>query len=259
MLLLLDNFEQVLPAAALIGEICSPRRPALKVLTTSRTPLRVRGEREYAVPPLAVPAAGATIDGRLAGGALFAERAQAVKPELRAHRRQLDGGRRDLPPAGGHPARDRARGRTGQAADAGSRSSARLEEKRLSFLTGGGGAAGDAPRRDRLELRPARRARQVALRAPRVFVGGTSLETAENVAGQPLGLEFGEVLDSIASLVDNGLVRQVEASDGEPRFKMLETIREFALERLTERGELEDARNRHLTASSSSPRPPSRS
>ena len=79
-----------------------------------------------------------------------------------------------------------------------------------------------------------------------VFVGGASLETAETVAGEALGLEFGEVLDGVAALVDNGLVRQGESAEGEPRFRMLETIREYALERLSESGQLEDARNRHL-------------
>ena len=79
-----------------------------------------------------------------------------------------------------------------------------------------------------------------------MFVGGASLETAETVAGRPLDLEFGEVLDGVAALVDNGLVRQEEGADGEPRFRMLETIREYALEKLSEAGDLEDARTRHL-------------
>jgi len=62
-----------------------------------------------------------------------------------------------------------------------------------------------------------------------------------------LNTQFFKVLDGVAALVDNGLVRQVEGADGEPRFKMLETIREYALERLSERGQLDDARNRHLS------------
>ncbi len=123
----------------------------------------------------------------------------------------------------------------------------RLGEKRLSFLAGGGSQQQTlvdaiAWSHNLLDERG-----KALFRRLGVFRGGSSLETAESVAGQALGIEFGEVLDTVASLVDNGLVRQDEAADGEPRFRMLETIREFALERLTESGELEDARNRHLT------------
>ncbi len=78
-----------------------------------------------------------------------------------------------------------------------------------------------------------------------VFVGGSSLEAAETVAGEPLALEFGEMLDALAALVDKGLVRQSEAADGEPRFRMLETIREYALEQLEERGDARRVRELH--------------
>jgi tetratricopeptide (TPR) repeat protein len=121
----------------------------------------------------------------------------------------------------------------------------RLGEKRLSFLTGGGGheTLRDAIVWSYNLLDDKGKALFARLG---IFVGGASLETAETVAGAPLGLEFGEVLDGIAALVDNGLVRQTESAEGEPRFKMLETIREYALERLSESAELDDARNRHL-------------
>ena len=79
-----------------------------------------------------------------------------------------------------------------------------------------------------------------------MFVGGCSLDAAESVAGQSLGLEFGEVLDGIAQLVDNSLLRQGESGDGEPRFRMLETIREYAVDKLTESGELKATRDKHL-------------
>src|SRR5581483_2280281 len=76
-----------------------------------------------------------------------------------------------------------------------------------------------------------------------VFSGGCSLELAEAVCGD--GSDIGAVLDGIASLVDKSLVRQWDAGDGEPRFGLLESIRAYALERLEERGELDERRRRH--------------
>jgi non-specific serine/threonine protein kinase len=244
MLLGLDDFGHVLPAAALVAEILAAA-PGMKVLTTSRTPLRVRGEREYAVQPLAVPTArDVTADSPVV--TLFAQRAQEVKPSFELTDENIDAVAEICRRLEGIPlAIELAAARVKLLTPA--QILARLEEKRLSFLSGGGDQ--QETLRDAIDWSHNlldERGKSLFARLA-VFVGGTSLETAENVAGQPLGLEFGEVLDSIASLVDNGLVRQVEASDGEPRFKMLETIREFALERLTDRGELEDARNRHLT------------
>ena len=95
-----------------------------------------------------------------------------------------------------------------------------------------------------MELQPARRARAGRCsRDSASFVGGCSLETAEAVCGRAASASSSaRSLDGVASLVDNGLVRQREGVDGEPRFRMLETIREYALERLAERGELDDTR-----------------
>ena len=244
MLIVIDDFGHVLPAASLIDAILAAA-PGLTVLATSRTPLRIRGEREYPVQPLAVPGLG-DITANSPAVQLFAERAQEVKPNFEITDENVAAVAEICRRLEGIPlAIELAAARVKLLTPA--QILARLEEKRLSFLSGGSDQ--QATLRDAIgwshNLLDERGKSLFARLA--VFVGGTSLETAENVAGQPLGLEFGEVLDSIASLVDNGLVRQVEAADGEPRFKMLETIREFALERLVERGELEDARNRHLT------------
>ncbi|MDX6512831.1 MAG: hypothetical protein QOE36_2335, partial [Gaiellaceae bacterium] len=243
-LILIDNFGQVLPAASFVADLIVAA-PALKLLVTSRTPLRVRGEREYAVPPLAVPGAGeAAADSPAV--LLFAERAQEAKPSFELSEDNLAAVSEICRRLEGIPlaielAAARVKLLTPQ------QILGRLEEKRLSFLAGGSDQ--QKTLRDAIEwsynLLDERGKALFARLA--VFVGGTSLETAETVAGQPLQLEFGEVLDSIAALVDNGLMRQGEAADGEPRFRMLETIREYALERLVESGDLEDARNRHLS------------
>jgi predicted ATPase/predicted Ser/Thr protein kinase len=244
-LLILDNFEQVLDAADLIARILV-LAPALTVLATSRVLLRVRGEREYPVPPLGLPA-GDDTEGSSAAVRLFVERAQEAKPsfELTPETaaavaeicRRLEG-----IPLAIELAAARVKLMTPD------QILARLGEKRLSFLTGG--TADDRQRtlRDAIEwsynlLDDTGKAVFARLG---VFVRGCTLDAAEAVVGSSLGLEFGEVLDGIAQLVDNSLVRQTEGGDGEPRFGMLETIREYALDQLATSGELEATRDRHL-------------
>jgi non-specific serine/threonine protein kinase len=248
-LLVLDNFEQVLPAAGLVGELLA-RIPSLKVLVTTQQPLHLREEREYPVPPLALPPAGDDDRDALAASAavaLFVDRAVAVRPDFElsdenapavaAICRQLDG----LPLAI-ELAAARVKLLSPQAIVS------RLES-RLDLLTGG---ARDLPERQQT-LRAAidwsynllEPREQATLARLGVFLGGCALESAEAVCGAPEGMGFGEVLDSIASLVDKSLVRQNDGLDGEPRFTLLETIREYALGRLKERGELESLRRLH--------------
>jgi predicted ATPase/predicted Ser/Thr protein kinase len=241
-LVVLDNFEQVLPAAELIADLIAAA-PGLKILATCRTQLRLRGEREFPVPPLAVPDSGAGAADS-AAVRLFVERAQEAKPSFELTDENLQTVAEICRRLEGIPlAIELAAARVKLLSP--EQIVARLVEKRLSFLTGG-------DRQD--SLRDAiewsynlldERGRALFARMA-VFVGGTTLETAETVVGEPLELEFGEVLDGIAGLVDNGLVRQSESADGEPRFRMLETIREYALERLAEGDALADARSRHL-------------
>jgi non-specific serine/threonine protein kinase len=239
-LLLLDNFGQVLPAAPFVADLVGAA-PALRVLVTSRTPLRVRGEREYSVPPLAVPANGAGAANNPAVE-LFVERAQEAKPSFELTSENLPAVSEICRRLEGIPlAIELAAARIKLLTP--EQILGRLEEKRLSFLTGGTETIRDAIEWSYNLLDE--RGKSLFARLA-VFTGGSSLEAAEAVAGQPLGLEFGDVLDGIASLVDNGLVRQGEAVDGEPRFSMLETIREYALERLTDADDLDDTRNRHL-------------
>jgi predicted ATPase/predicted Ser/Thr protein kinase/Tfp pilus assembly protein PilF len=241
-LLVLDEFEQVLPAAAMLGELLAAA-PGLKLLTTCRTQLRLRGEREFPVPPLAVPEDDATA-AESPAVRLFVERAQEAKPSFELDDDNLGAVAEICRRLEGIPlAIELAAARVKLLTP--EQIVGRLAEKRLSFLTGG---SQQDSLRDAIEwsfnLLDDRGKALFAHMA--VFVGGASLETAETVAGQPLGLEFGEVLDGIAGLVDNGLVRQGESADGEPRFRMLETIREYALEKLAESGDLATVQTRHL-------------
>ena len=247
MLLLLDNFEQVVDAASFVADLLAAA-PTLTVLVTSQASLRVRGEHEYPVPPLSLPdPSDADSMAESAAVALFVDRAQAVRPnfELNDENRaavaeicvRLDG----LPLAI-ELAAARVKLLTPQAM------LSRLE-RRFDLLTGG---AVDLPERQQT-LRNAidwsydllsDDEKKMFTRLG-VFVGGSALEAAEAVCGAPDGWGIGEVIDLLASLVDKSLVRQLEGSDGEPRFNMLETIREYALTRLEERGELEDIQRRH--------------
>ena len=233
-LLVLDNFEQVLPAAALVHELLAAAAE-LKVLVTSQAPLHLREEREFPVTPLE-PAAAVR---------LFVERAEAVKPsfELSGENRQpvaaicaqLDG----LPLAL-ELAAARVKLLSPQAI------LARLGE-RLDLLTGG---AGDLPERQRT-LRGAIEWSVNLLEPPErrllerlgVFAGGCSLEIADAVCFDDL--HPGSALDGFASLVDKSLVRQWDSGDGEPRFGLLESIRLYALEQLALQGDLERLRRRH--------------
>jgi predicted ATPase len=242
-LLVLDNFEQVLPAAELVHELIAAC-PGLTVLATSQASLHLRDEREFPVPPLDLPE-GDTPLADAPAVQLFLNRAQAVKPgfELTEENGEAIAAiclRLDGLPLALELAAARVKLLTPQAI------LSRLEN-RLDLLTGG---AGDLPARQRT-LREAidwsynllEPREQTLLARLGVFAGGCSLELADSVAGE--GMEIGESFEALASLVDKSLVRQREDDDGEPRFTLLETIREYALERLEERGELEQVRRLH--------------
>lgn len=247
MLLLVDNFEQVTAAAPQVGELASAA-PGVKVLVTSRVPLRITGENEYPVPPLALPdtarlPAPAELT-RCEAVRLFLERATAIKPGFRLTAEnsaaiaeicvRLDG----LPLAI-ELAAARIRLLTPQAM------LARLQN-RLKLLTSGARDASDRQR----TLRGAINWSYELLSPPErqlfrrlaVFTGVRTLEAIEAVCAD--GLEI-DVLDGVESLVENNLVNHHESADGEPRFTMLETIYEFAREMLTGSGELAELQRRH--------------
>jgi predicted ATPase/transcriptional regulator with XRE-family HTH domain len=246
LLLVLDNFEHMLPAAPLVAELLGAC-PALRVLTTSRAALHLSGEHLYSVPPLALPDVGRLPPleelGQTAAVRLFVDRARAVKSDFAlseantaavveiVHR--LDG----LPLALELVAA-RARALSPVAL------AARLD-RRLPLLKGG---AQDLPDRQRTLrdtiawsydlLRPDE---QILFRRLGVFAGGCTLEAAEVVAN--LEAPF-DVLEGMTSLLDTSLL-QTEEQDAEPRYTMLATIREFAQERLIESGEEPVTRDRH--------------
>jgi predicted ATPase/DNA-binding CsgD family transcriptional regulator len=256
LLLVLDNFEQVVDAAPLVGELLAAA-PWLKALVTSREPLRLAGEHEYAAPPLALPPHPATpppTPGRggedlvqYAAVQLFIVRAQAVKadfvvtnenaPAIAAICQRLDG----LPLAI-ELAAARVKLLPPQAL------LTRLDQT-LKLLTGG---ARDAPARQQTmratiewsyNLLDAGEQRLFAQLG--VFVGGCTLEAAEAVCNADGALPI-DALDGLAALVDKSLLKQEEGKGGEPRFTMLETIREYALEQLEMSGEAEVLRRRHI-------------
>jgi predicted ATPase/class 3 adenylate cyclase len=233
-LLVLDNLEQVLAAAPALSSLLADV-PGLKLLATSRTPLRLRGERAYRVPQLA-PADSVE---------LFVERARAAAADFRLTEENADAvaeicRRLDGLPLAIELAAPRVRTLTSQAL-------LRRLDQRLPLLTSG---AQDADERQRTlrntiawsyDLLLERE--QTLFRRLGVFVGGFRLEAAAAV-GDPDGSTV--VLEDVDSLVEKSLLLRLrEDSDGEPRFWMLETIREYAREQLAAAGELENARGRH--------------
>jgi predicted ATPase/DNA-binding CsgD family transcriptional regulator len=261
LLLLLDNFEQVLDAAPAIADLLT-NCPHLTALVTSRTRLHLSGERVFPVPPLSL---GREPDGlgtgASAAGRLFVERARAVDAEFR-----LAGGdeaaieeicaRLDGLPLAIELAAARSKVLSPRAL------LARLE-RRLPLLTGG-------PRDQPDRLRTMRDAiawsydllapdEQALFRRLSVFAGGFTLEAAEAVGGadgagrgvgfcapcSPSASHAPSVLDLVATLVDQSLLQRQPGAGAEPRFAMLETIREYAEETLVASGEAEAVRRRH--------------
>ena len=292
LLLVLDNFEQVVTAAPRVAELLTAAHQ-LKVIVTSREVLHLRGEQEYPVPPLALPPRTEEGIGNRDYGirnteyairptdyasrithysavALFIERATAVKPDFRVTNENAPAVAEICYRLDGLPlAIELAAARVRLFAPP------MLLQRlgsRLKTLTGG---ARDLPARQQT-LRDAvawsydllMPGEQALFRRLAVFVGGWTLEAAEAVAQDRLDVEAWtveedrlrrarpgasfsvaagglDVLEGLGSLVDKSLVQQQEGVEGEPRFAMLETIREYALEQLTASGETGHVRARH--------------
>ncbi|MDX1622381.1 MAG: tetratricopeptide repeat protein [Gemmatimonadota bacterium] len=246
MLLVLDNFEQVVEAAPLVAELLEAA-PGLTILVTSQAALRIRGEREVSVPPLAVPDPGEEDPDRLLGSeavALFDQRARAAVPSFRLSEENAAAVRDICLLLDGLPlAIELAAARVKLFAP--KALLRRLEESFDVLATGGR----DLPERQRT-LRGAlewsydllAETEAALFRRQAVFAGGFTLEAAESVCTTPE--DELDVLDALTSLLDKSLLRRVE-TDGAPRFERLRTIRAFAVEKLEESGEADRWRGRH--------------
>ncbi len=243
-LIVLDNLEQVVHAGPDLAELLR-RTTELRLIVTSRSALRVYGEQEVPVAPLPVPEEGAVLgsDGGITDSPavlLFVERARAVRPGFGVTEdnaaaiaeicRRLEG----LPLAI-ELAAARIRILSPEA----------MLARISSTLELGAGGSRNLPERQQT-LRGAiawsydlldDRDREFFI-ALSVFIGGADLESIEAVIG------VDDALEAIGSLLDKSLVRQQE-TEGDARFRMLETIREYAYERLLERGAADDLRRRH--------------
>jgi predicted ATPase/DNA-binding CsgD family transcriptional regulator len=246
-LLLLDNFEQIMAASLSVAALLESC-PRLHVLVTSREALRLGAEREFPVQPLVLPASEGASDvadlARAPAVALFVARAQAIQPEFALNKengrivaeicRRLDG----LPLAI-ELAAARVKVLPPQAL------LTRLSQ-RLPLLVGG---TRDLPERHQTLraaiawseglLEPEER---LVFRRLAVFANGFTLEAAHAVAAE----ESTDTLTVITSLVNKSLLRHEASKSAEPRFGMLETVREYAWEQLTAAGESEGTRDRHL-------------
>jgi predicted ATPase/class 3 adenylate cyclase len=245
LLLVLDNFEQVPGGERCVDELLAAA-PNLKVLVTSRFALHLYGEQEYQVPPLPLPdpsaPRGAGEVGQSPAVALFVQRAQAVRPDF-----ALDDdtaatvadlcARLDGLPLAIELAAARVKLLPPRAMLA--RLVADDGRARLRLLAGG---PRDLPSRQQT-LRDAiawsydllDEPERLAFHRLAVFSGGFSLEAAEALCASSEPLD-GDLFDTIASLVDKSFLRQEERA-GEPRFGMLEMLREFGLEQLEADGE----------------------
>ncbi|HEY8987851.1 MAG TPA: adenylate/guanylate cyclase domain-containing protein, partial [Candidatus Limnocylindrales bacterium] len=267
-LLVLDNFEQVIDGAPVVADLLRGA-PRLAVIVTSRAPLRVSGEQEYPVPGLpaprdvlalsdlekmSLPAGDRRLDAASAttfeAVRLFIARARAVRPDFQVTNE-------NAPSVAGIAARLHGMPLAIELAAARVKllsPDAILErlEHQLGVLASG---SRDLPERQQT-LRAAIAwshdllddgERRLLARLS-VFVGGCELDSADAVCGPARELGSGlDVLDGLTALADQSLVRAEEV-DGETRFRMLDTIREFAAERLTESGEREEIERRHSAA-----------
>jgi predicted ATPase len=247
LLLVLDNFEQILSAATVVADLLRAC-PGLSVLVTSRAALQIGAEHEFPVSPLALPDVTQSLTpeqlSQYAAVALFVQRAVAIKPDFTVTNANAPAVAEICARLDGLPlaielaaARIRLLGPEAMLARLG---------HGLALLSGG--------RRDLPVRQQALRstiawsydllapAEQALFRRLGVFVGGLTLEAAEAVCGETGEIE---IFDGIGSLVEKSLLKADDAPGGKPRFGMLEMIREFALERLAGAGEEDETRRRH--------------
>ncbi len=251
LLLVLDNFEQVTEGARVVGDLLKAA-PDLRVVVTSRAVLRLYGEQEYPVPPLGTPDPANLPPlealAQYEAVALFIARAMAARPDFAVTNENAPAVAQITARLDGLPlAIELAAARTKLLSP-----QAMLPrlESRLALL--GGAGARDLPARQQT-LRGAiawsfdlldETGRCLFARVS-TFVGGFDLEAAEAICSPPTaGHEAVDVLAGLSDLADQSLVRRADEHD-HVRFDMLETIREFAAEKLAASGEADEIRRRH--------------
>jgi predicted ATPase/class 3 adenylate cyclase len=245
-LLVLDNFEQLMAATKQVGELLA-LTPRVRTLATSREPLGLRGEQQYPVPPLETPdlASLPSLDrlARYEAVSLFVERAAAVRPGFELTTENAAAIAEICARLDGLPLAIELAAATTKIL-----SPAALLARVVQRLPLLGGAARDVPGRQRT-LRDTiawshdllnDRERALFARLS-VFAGGFTLAAAESVCDDALGDTF----EGVASLVNKSLLRQMETPAHEPRFAMLGTIREFAADQLAVGGQEESVERRH--------------
>lgn len=246
-LLVLDNFEQVAAAAPVVADLLTASA-RLKILVSSRVVLQLRGEQEFVVPPLETPdptqLPGLEQLGQNQSVQLFVERAQAADSKFALTVANASAvaeicQRLDGLPLAIELAAARVKLLPPQAM------LSRLSN-RLALLTGG---ARDLPQRQQtlrnsldLSYSLLRSEEQTLFARLGVFVGGFTLEIAEAVCNPDGSLDL---LEGVSSLMNNSLLRPEDGMGGQPRFRMLETIREYALERLEQHSELAAMQQAH--------------
>lgn len=242
-LLILDNFEHLLPGASIVSTLLSAA-PGLKVVTTSRIPLRISGEREFPVPSLDVPDANVRFSevGLAPSVRLFASRAAAVRPDFELNQTNIDTVSSIARSLDGLPlaielAASRMRSLTPEVI------LERLSNRLLSS------SSPDLPERQRSIVNaigwsydfldePTRR----LFEKLSVFAGTFTLDHAEAVCG--LEEDGVDVLDGMTQLVESSLIHQIESA-GTPRFRMLTVIREYGYAALVARGIETEVQDRH--------------
>jgi predicted ATPase len=253
-LLVLDNFEHLADAAPDVADLLLAC-PALKVLATSRAALRVRGEQEYRVPPLALPGhadlASVEVMGRAPAVRLFVARARAGQPEFTLGSDNAAAVSTICVRLDGLPlALELAAARVALLPPPALL--ARLD-RALPLLTGG---ARDLPARQRT-MRDAiawsydllTTDEQALFRRLAVFAGGWTLDAAETITGE--GMDEWDLISLLGELIEKSLVvAEAQPDNGggerEPRYRLLEPVRQFALEQLERQGEVTAVRRRHV-------------
>jgi predicted ATPase/transcriptional regulator with XRE-family HTH domain len=254
MLLVLDNCEHLIDGCARLVEALLQSCPRLAILATSRQPLGIGGEASWRVPPLATPEPGPALRHgedvgeelkRYAAVQLFVDRATAVLPSFRLTAQNAPAVARVCQQLDGMPLAIELAAAAVKALTV--EQIARRLDDRFRLLTLGSRTA--LPRQQTLRAtldwsydlldEP----EQILFRRLAVFVGGFTLEAAEAVCSGP-GQDPADVLPALIQLVDKSLV-PVQEENGDARYRLLETVRQYAWGRLVEAGEAEATRGRH--------------